>query len=154
MNTESNRVAPKRRLRRVVGMALALAAGLFLVHTGVLFEFARHLVAANGWLTAAYGPALAGRTLVLASFFGLFITHVVEAGAWGLFLWRNGLIPTFTEGVYFSAVSITSLGYGDVVLTPPWRILGPLVAISGTLMFGCSTAFLFLVLQKVWMQGL
>lgn len=145
---------PKRRLRHIFTIALVLAAGLFLVHTGVLFELARHLIAADAWLTAVYGPALAGRTLVLGSFFGLFITHVIEAAAWGLFLWRNGLIPTFTEGVYFSATSITSLGYGDVVLTPPWRILGPLVAISGTLMFGCSTAFLFLVLQKAWMQGL
>jgi hypothetical protein len=46
------------------------------------------------------------------------------------------------------------LGYGDVVLQPPWRILGPSVAISGTLMFGCSTAFLFLILQKVSVQPL
>jgi hypothetical protein len=50
--------------------------------------------------------------------------------------------------------AITALGYGYVVLPPPWRILGPLVAISGTLMFGCSTAFLFLVLQKVWVLDL
>jgi hypothetical protein len=154
MITGTNQGIPKRRPRHIFSMALAVAAGLFLVHTGVLFEFARHLIAADAWLTAAYGPALAGRSLVLASFFGLFVTHVIEAAAWGLFLWRNGLIPTFTEGVYFSATSITSLGYGDVVLSPPWRILGPLVAISGTLMFGCSTAFLFLVLQKVWVQGL
>lgn len=154
MITGSNQDVPKRRRRQIFIVASVLAAGLFLIHTGVLFEFARHLVAANAWLTTAYGPGLAGRTLVLASFFGLFITHVTEAAAWGLFLWRAGLITTFTEGVYFSATSITSLGYGDVVLPPPWRILGPLVAISGTLMFGCSTAFLFLVLQKVWVQGL
>jgi hypothetical protein len=45
---------------------------------------------------------------------------------------------------------ITTLGYGDVVLKYPWRHLGTLIAITGVLMFGCSTAFLFLVLQEVW----
>ena len=114
----------------------------------------RYLIAANSWLTGNYGPATAGKAIVLVSFFVLFMTHVIEAGIWGLFLWRKGLIPTFTEGVYFSATSITALGYGDVVLPPPWRMLGPLVAINGILMFGCSTAFLFLLLQKVWVLEL
>jgi hypothetical protein len=154
MVARSNQGVPQCRRRHVFSLALALVAGLFLFHTGVLFEVARHLVAVDTWLTAHYGHATAGRVLVLASFFGLFVTHVIEAAAWGLFLWHKGLIPTFAEGVYFSAASISSLGYGDVVLPPPWRMLGPLVAISGTLMFGCSTAFLFLVLQKVWVQEL
>jgi hypothetical protein len=42
------------------------------------------------------------------------------------------------------------VGYGDLVLPAPWRLLGPLASINGTLMFGCSTAFLFLVLQNIW----
>ena len=102
----------------------------------------------NSGVTKRHLRQVFGMTLALVTFFALFITHICEAAAWGLFLWRKGLSPTFTEGIYFSATSITSLGYGDLVLPPPWRILGPLVAISGTLMFGCSTAFLFMVLQK------
>jgi Ion channel len=152
MVTSSDKGVTKRQLRRVFSMALVLAAGVFLFHTGVLFEVADHMIAAHALLTDNYGPAIAGRALLLATFLVLFITHVIEAATWGLFLWRKGLIPTFTESVYFSATSITALGYGDVILPPPWRMLGPLVAISGTLMFGCSTAFLFLVLQKVWVQ--
>jgi len=154
MVTRSTQGVTKRQLRHVFSMALALVAGVFLFHTGVLFEVASHLIAANAWLAGNYGPATAGKIIVLVSFFALFITHVVEAATWGLFLWRKGLTPTFTDGLYFSATSITALGYGDVVLPPPWRILGPLVAISGALMFGCSTAFLFLVLQKVWVLDL
>jgi hypothetical protein len=154
MVTRSNQAVTKRHLRRVYSMALALAAGVFFFHTSVLFEVADHLIAVSARLTGNYGPATAGKTVVLISFFALFITHVVEAATWGLFLWRKGLIPTFTEGFYFSATSIVALGYGDVVLPPPWRMLGPLVAISGMLMFGCSAAFLFLVMQKVWMQQL
>ena len=154
MVTRSTQGVTKRQIRRIFSMALALVGGVFLFHTGILFEVAGHLIAANAWLTGNYGPATAGKVIVLVSFFALFITHVVEAATWGLFLWRKGLTPTFTDGLYFSATSITALGYGDVVLPPPWRILGPLVAISGALMFGCSTAFLFLVMQKVWMQQL
>jgi hypothetical protein len=144
----------RRQVRHVYSMALALAAGVFFFHTSVLFEVARHLIAANAWLAEKYGPATAGKVIVLVSFFALFITHVLEAATWGLFLWRKGLIATFTEGVYFSATSTTALGYGDVLLPRPWRMLGPLVAISGILMFGCSTAFLFLILQKVWVLEL
>jgi len=150
MVKRSSQAASKRQLRRVFSMALALVAGIFFFHTGVLFEVARHLLVANDWLAGNYGHATAGKGIVLASFFVLFVTHFIEAAAWGLFLWRKGLIPTFTEGVYFSATSITGLGYGDVVLQPPWRMLGPLVSMSGILMFGCSTAFLFLILQKMW----
>jgi Ion channel len=154
MVTRSSQGATKRQRRHVYSMALALAAGVFFFHTSVLYEVADHLIAAHAWLTGNYSPATAGKAIILVSFFILFITHFVEAAAWGLFLWRKGLIPTFTDGVYFSATTITALGYGDVVLPPPWRILGPLVAISGILMFGCSTAFLFLLLQKVWVLEL
>jgi len=54
----------------------------------------------------------------------------------------------------FSATSVTTLGYGDIVLPKPWRQLGPLIAIHGVLLFGCSTAFLFVILQRVWEQHL
>jgi hypothetical protein len=145
-----NQGVSKRQLRHVFSMALVVATGVFFFHTSVLFEMANLLIAANAWLTGKYGPATAGKAVVLVGFFALFITHFVEASTWGLFLWRKAVIPTFTEGVYFSTSSITALGYGDVVLPPPWRMLGPLLAISGILTFGCSTAFLFLLLEKVW----
>lgn len=150
MITRPKQGITKLQLHHVFAMALALAAGIFVFHTNVLFEVARHLIAANSWLTSNYGPSTAGKAIVLIGFFALFATHLVEAATWGLFLWRKKLIPTFIDGFYFSATAITALGYGDVVLPPPWRMVGPLVAISGILMFGCSTAFLFLVLQKVW----
>jgi hypothetical protein len=68
----------------------------------------------------------------------------------GFFFWHAGLTPTFVDGVYFAETSVTPVGYGDVVLPPPRCLLGPLASIDGTLMFGCSTASLFLVLQNIW----
>ena len=64
------------------------------------------------------------------------------------------LLPSITEGIYFTAASITALGYGDIRLEYPWRHLGALIAITGVLMFGCSTAFVFVLLQEVWQHFL
>ena len=77
---------------------------------------------------------------------------LAEAAAWGLFLRWTRLIPSLTEGIYFTAATITTLGYGDILLKYPWRHLGTLIAITGVLMFGCSTAFLFVLLQDVWVH--
>ena len=60
------------------------------------------------------------------------------------------LLPSIAEGIYFTAASISTLSYGDILLKSPWRHLGTLIAITGVLMFGYSTAFLFVILQAVW----
>lgn len=152
MEPSANQEVDEHRWRRVFGLALALAAVIFLYHAAILLEAARYLTAAHTWLISHFGPANAGRVLIPACFVVLFITHITEACAWGVFLWRKRLIPTLTEAIYYSATSITAVGYGDVVQRHPWRMLGPLIAINGLLMFGCSTAFLFVVMEKVWEQ--
>ncbi|AMX02467.1 Ion channel [Microbulbifer thermotolerans] len=144
--------AERRHWRRTLAAALLLAACIFLFHTAVLLEVARNLAWLHRWLTGNYGAANAGRILVCICFFILFLTHIIEAVFWGSFLWRKKMVVCLSDGIYFAASSITALGYGDLVLRHPWRVLGPLVAINGLLMFGCSTAFLFLVLQRVWEQ--
>ena len=55
----------------------------------------------------------------------------------------------FGTAFYHSAVNYTSLGYGDVVMTPAWRLLGPLEAANGVLLFGVTTAIIFAVLQRL-----
>ncbi|AQQ68377.1 ion transporter [Microbulbifer agarilyticus] len=134
----------------VLATALILAVTTFLFHAAVLLEFAHHMSRVHQWFADVLGSGRADTVLVTLCFVSLFITHVIEAALWGLFFWRKRLVPNFVEGVYFATSSITALGYGDVVLKPPWRMLGPLLAVNGLLIFGCSTAFLFLVLQKVW----
>ena len=58
-----------------------------------------------------------------------------------------GEFPTLGAAFDHSAVNYTTLGYGDVVMTPAWRLLGPLEAATGNLMFGVSTATIFAVIQ-------
>ena len=57
--------------------------------------------------------------------------------------------PNFAPAFYHSAVNYTSLGYGDVVMSSSWRLLGPLETADGMLMFGVSTAMLFAVIQRL-----
>ncbi len=153
-NSGGARVGRRRTFSRtkLVGVhvfALLVALVLFLFHVVIIIDVAGELIRREGWLLAHFGQH-AGKIALLGCFFLLFLAHLVEAAAWGLFLRGARLFPSLTEGVYFTAASITTLGYGDVLLKYPWRHLGTLIAITGVLMFGCSTAFLFLVLQEVW----
>jgi hypothetical protein len=127
-----------------------LAPVLFYFHVVVIFDVLTQMHHFKPWMLEHLGPRHTGHILLLGNFSTLMLAHVAEAAVWGLFLRWTRLLPSITDGVYFTAVSITTLGYGDILLKYPWRHLGTLIAITGVLMFGCSTAFLFVILQEVW----
>jgi hypothetical protein len=140
----------RRKIAGVYGLAVLLALVLFYFHVIVIFDVIGDGLRFKTWLLEHMGPKHTGKLLLLLCFFALLSAHVVEAAGWGLFLRWIKVVSSVTEGVYFSAASITTLGYGDILLKYPWRHLGTLIAITGVLMFGCSTAFLFVILQAVW----
>lgn len=142
---------PSRKTVRIVYMAsMVLAAGLFAFHAFVLMETGKFLVALAPDVDQLVGARLADPLMVFASFSILFFTHMIEALAWGLFFRRIGELQSLDEAIYFAGTSLTALGYGDLVLKHPWQRLGPVMATNGILMYGCSTAFLFLVIQSLW----
>jgi zinc transporter len=141
---------PRRRIVGVYGFAVLLALVLFYFHVVVIFDVLGEMLRYKAWLLENMGPKHTGKLLLLGCFFALMSAHATEAVVWGLYLRWTRLLPSITEGVYFTAASITTLGYGDILLKYPWRHLGTLIAITGVLMFGCSTAFLFVILQAVW----
>jgi len=140
----------RKRIVGVYGLALLLTLVLFYVHVVMIFDVLGEMLRYKAWLLENLGPKHTGKLLLLVCFFALMSAHVPQAVVWGLFLRWKELLPSITEGVYFTAVSITTLGYGDILLKDPWRYIGTLIAITGVLMFGCSTAFLFVILQAVW----
>jgi ion channel len=78
-----------------------------------------------------------------------FAAHLVEIAVWAALFVICGEFPEFEPAFDHSAVNYTTLGYGDVVMTPSWRFLGPLEAANGALMFGVSTAMVFAVIQRL-----
>ncbi len=87
--------------------------------------------------------------MLLRMIWWLVLLHAVEISIWAWFyLWR-GLLPSAEAAFYFSGVTYTTLGYGDVVLAQPWRLLGPVEGLMGVLMCGLSTGYFFVVVSRI-----
>jgi hypothetical protein len=79
----------------------------------------------------------------------LVVVHLAEIAVWGLFYFWQECMPDVWTGFYFSAVTYTGFGDSQLVLPGPWRMLGPLEAMTATLMYGLSTG-LFFALVSGW----
>lgn len=75
--------------------------------------------------------------------------HLVEISLWALMYVWDAAIPDLPSAFYFSAVTYTTTGYGDLVLSPEWRIVAGIEALTGILMCGWSTAFFFAVVSRL-----
>jgi hypothetical protein len=75
--------------------------------------------------------------------------HLAQIGLWAVALLTVGEISTFEKAFYYSAENYTALGYGDIVLSERWRLLGPLEAVNGLLLLGLSTSVMFAVMNRL-----
>ncbi|UPY38293.1 ion channel [Sediminicoccus sp. KRV36] len=73
----------------------------------------------------------------------LMFGHVAQVGLWAGFLFWRGALQSYDDAFYFSLVTFATLGYGDILLAPGFRIFGALQAACGSLMLGWSTALIF-----------
>jgi len=77
------------------------------------------------------------------------LMHLIEITLWALFyLWQKALTEV-PLALYFSAVTYTTTGYGDVVLPMQWRLVGAVEALTGILMCGWSTGFFFTAVARM-----
>ncbi|HUM07885.1 MAG TPA: potassium channel family protein [Acidocella sp.] len=79
----------------------------------------------------------------------LILFHVAEISVWGAFYHWQGCLPDGEAAFYFSAVTYTTIGYGDLVLAKPWRMLGPIEGLTGILMSGLSASVFFAVVFRI-----
>lgn len=99
---------------------------------------------------ADHRPALWQFFLLLSGTVALvLITNTICVWLWAGLFRLLGVFPTLEEAVYFSMVSFTTVGYGDVVVEQDWRILSGFVAINGLLAFGIFTAVLIEVIRSL-----
>jgi hypothetical protein len=80
----------------------------------------------------------------------LFVASLLEVTAWAAMYLAVGALSDSESAFYFSMVTYTSLGYGDVVLEKGWRLLGAFEAANGIVMFGWTTALIFFIFQRLY----
>jgi voltage-gated potassium channel Kch len=90
--------------------------------------------------------------LVISAVIVVFL-HAIEIVVWAA-AYQNILpaneLATFEEAVYFSFVTFTTLGYGDITLSEGYRLLSGIEALNGIILVGWTTAMIFSVVQHVW----
>jgi len=79
----------------------------------------------------------------------LMTAHLIEVLIWALTYAVLDAVPEQGDAFYFAFVNYTTLGYGDVLPVKRWRLLGPMAAMNGVLLFGWSTAVIYDVLRTV-----
>ena len=80
----------------------------------------------------------------------IILLHLVEIGVWGSFyVWQDAM-PDLQSATYFSTVTYTTTGYGDLVLPTEFRLVGGVEALTGILMCGWSTGFFFAVVGRMF----
>ncbi len=80
----------------------------------------------------------------------LFVGHLVQVGIWALLFMQLGEFSNFETAFYHSTVNFASLGYGDIVMSEDWRLLGALEASNGVLMFGLSAGALLSIMSALF----
>jgi Ion channel len=91
--------------------------------------------------------------VMIATVSVLMAAHASEVIVWSLAYGIVDAAPAGTDLLYFAFVNYTTLGYGDVTPVERWRLLGPMTAMNGVLLFGWSTALIFEVLRRTARLG-
>ena len=133
-------------LSAVMIAATTFVHGVFIAAAAVLF---RALVKP---VHGAYRFVRDSVVLVVLTLW-LMVAHLLEIGMWAWLYMRYELFPDWETALYFSLVSYTTLGFGDILLPEPWRLLSGANAAIGFLLFGLSAAFLFDAVGRLRLAG-
>ena len=130
----------------LIGSAMVIITAI--IHAGGMAVSLR-------WITMAHTKRLGVATILTRSLVVgvliliMFIATLFEAGVWALTYTVVGAITEFEKALYFSTVTYTTLGYGDVVLTNKWRLLSSFEAANGIIMFGWTTALIIVGIHQI-----
>ena len=120
-------------------VALHSLASVFLVRS--MFALARRVRVRPPMRSLLLGMMLTGAILTFA--------HLVEVAVWAGAYVMVGGVANDMDSYYLAFVNFTTLGYGDLLPTHRWRLLGPITAANGMLLFGWSTALIFAILARL-----
>ena len=80
----------------------------------------------------------------------MFLVSVIEVLLWAVVYLGLGAIEGLEKALYFSMVTFTTLGYGDILLSEHWRLLGSFQAANGIIMFGWTTSIVIAVVTRIY----
>lgn len=129
-------------------MASALVTLTMLIHMAGLAVLIA-LMRVHGERFASPIALINQGVIVIGVAFGLFALHTAEIWAYAWFYDVVGAMPTFEEALYFSTVTYSTVGYGDLTMARPWRVLGAIEGVNGIILLGWSTAFFVSVVNRI-----
>ena len=147
MTNEIAQIHPVRILIPLAVGSIAVLCTIFIhaLTLGATVNFLRHEIRLGRAGTGFWvNLAIAGQVIAFA-----FLAHLIEIALWAVLFVVCGEFQEFGTAYYHSAVNYTTLGYGDLIMSPSWKLLGPLEGADGALMFGVSTAMIFAVTQRL-----
>jgi len=131
----------------VVGSLLIGLA--IIIHAGFMASAVRALRRSRDWLSRP--PLFAKLVLALAGVaLWLLLGMTITVWIWAIYFLQVGALADIETAVYFSLVSFTTLGFGDIILAKEYRLLSGLLAANGLILFGLTTAFLIEFMQRLY----
>ncbi len=135
----------------VIIVQLLVSTGMVLLTTMV------HLAGLAGLLMLIRRPEPADAqrrrwsdvTGIIGAAIGLFVLHGIEIWAYAALYTATGALRDFGEALYFSTSTYTTIGYGDVLLSRGWRLVGAIEGANGIILLGWSTAFFVSMVGRI-----
>ncbi len=121
------------------------------IHAGGMLLVLQHLKKPGGRLKKWLNQWVAfriGETVVI-----LFIISLLEVFMWALVYLMHGAIEGIEKAMYFSMVTFTTLGYGEITLGEQWRLLSSIEAANGIIIFGWTTAIIIAIVQDLYFDN-
>lgn len=131
-----------------LAIASSMVGATVLIHFWGLLLLTRAL-GGGGARIKAHESHARGALITLMGVFGIFALHTLEIWAYATLYRVLGETETFAQALYFSTTTFASLGLGDVVLSPRWRLISAIEAANGVILFAWSTAFLMTLTRRL-----
>ncbi|MEH6491242.1 ion channel [Halopseudomonas sp.] len=120
-------------------MGLSMMAVCLLLQGFLVIAALRYFARRQDQVRSAFFSAM---RVTVGLMFILIVGNVCQLVAWALLFYALGEFDTLGLGIYHSAVNFATLGYGDIVMSARYQLLGPLQALNGAMMIGVTTAAL------------
>ena len=130
------------------GLVSLINFGVHAMMTGLIIVVSRHVAGKTDDLHVFMRVT----ALLTITVVALTVAHVAEISVWALFMTFAGIMVPNVETFEFAFENYVALGYGDVVASGGWRLIGPIMALNGLLLIGWSVAIIFEVMRMAEVQ--